>query len=1679
MRNGSQARKGATRCASLLFALIIALTSVLPGGLLTASAAAVGLGDLNGDSVINGAATYEMLDTGGNNKAVGGEKTNAAFTYEADLTYVEGNTASLIFGAGANDPALIGREGDTTDGFFGLEFSRTGEGTANINLKLFYDGPNGTTLDDIITRGTLGATGVDTTKPVHVKLEMTAEEELKIWINDQEVSYSMDPAKVDGFKERYEAGYCGFMTWSTDAIFANPTVDGTTILENVKGQSMTTRTSYELAKLNGNNRAVSNTKTAYFEYSADILFQDGASASMMFGAGSNVYSDLGNADGTTKKFFAVELSRDGDADNANLFVKMFEDGPGAMGEGIIDRQQVATGVDTTKPVTFKVVVTPEKEVELYVNNNKIEYTKGSKYEQFQNAYAGGYLGFVTWNTKAQFSNVSVVNNGTEVTDGFRTNLTGLTFLNGTWNRTDDGLYSNGNDVFAMSDVNVKNFTLEATVTIEGNAAAGLVFRAASNSDPKGEGTYIANIHVEQNSGRMFTFGDGGGDISGRYTIDPDQGTYKMKVVAIGDKINYYVDDVLASSVTNNKFTEGYLGLMTFGGSVTYQDVKYTDLGDDATAPGLTGLEVAGGSLELTPEFDPDVSGYTYFAGYADSVTVTPTAEAGTNLTIAATGPEGEIFAAEAIASGDSKEIPLQVGSNTVSILATKDGVTMGTTITVTKKASSDYMAAEPYRPQFHFSPEINFMNDPNGLIYDPSNGTWHMYFQYSPQLPGMGNQTWGHAQSTDLVTWQEMPVAIPMDDLGAIFSGSAVVDDKNTSGFFDDNEEGDSKLVAIFTHAGGRGQVQSIAYSTDHGVTWTKYEGNPVLDEDDRKYGGDFRDPKVWWQEDPDEPAGGIWLMVVAGGRGQIFSSHDLIDWKFEQALTFADGSELHSECPALFPVNTDEGEKWLYVASSDWYCVGDLVKEEGGWRFVAETGRIESANGGASKMYAGQHYYNDGSGQNRKLMVHWLQDYSAPGTLTDKRWNGVQSIPRVTGLKKIDGTWHMTAYPAKEIESYRSDVIYETENLTVSAEDGNILGGAAGQYYDIEGIFDPGTATEFGFKLRTGNGQETVVKYNAETEQLILDKSKSGPCNTDSFSWTLHPMEDGKVQIRILMDNSVVEVFGNHGDADMADLCFPDPGSIGMEFFVEGGEVTIDELHIWQMKSMFNGEGATSTVPLFLSLSAPDIVDPGEEFTVYASVLPMTATDKSVTWEIGDGLTVVEQTDTYVVLRADAEGDYTVKATSNSGGLEKEITISAEYRIFNTNVADWVSKSGTWYKTGDGMRGQNAGSGDCFYLSENILPNTPFTLTAKVKTLSGQATSLVFGIQDFNNPGASWYCFNIENTSGKFFKNINGAEVIRKDYSLTAEQQESRTFDMKVVYDGNEFIAYLDDKEVARFRDTEYNGGYMGLLTYRSDSVFNDVYLTLNEEITAVDPIADIEVQLGSDVTIEDIIASLPAQVTVTTESGAKVLKDVVWDTSKVDLTQAGTTQITGTVEGTDIPAIINVVVKEEAVIESLTPEEINVSAVEGSTPEEVWNMIDKDVVANYSDGTTANLVVSDWDYSNVNFDEPGNYVATGTLSLDGVPMDLTIPINVIITAEGGQENPGTDKPSIPGSDEDQVGGGDWDWPSGSGSDSTTGSGSGDKENPSSGDSSMIAGALAVLALSAGAAVVLIRKKK
>jgi len=289
---------------------------------------------------------------------------------------------------------------------------------------------------------------------------------------------------------------------------------------------------------------------------------------------------------------------------------------------------------------------------------------------------------------------------------------------------------------------------------------------------------------------------------------------------------------------------------------------------------------------------------------------------------------------------------------------------------------------ETYRPQLHFTPSINFMNDPNGLVYDPSNGTYHLFFQYNPTGLNIGNQVWGHAESTDLINWKQIEeLAIVQDDgLGAIFSGSAVVDENNTSGFFTGNVAGESKLVALFTHDGGdtsKGfEKQSIAYSKDHGHTWIKptlaNDGfqNPVISNEGDKWGRDFRDPKVFWHDDQ-------WMMVIAGGRARIFTSPNLIDWK--EACDMG----MDSECPDLFPLQVDgtAQTKWVYTASGDWYVIGDLQKDaivDGvqRYKFVAQTERL-TYNAGP-EVYATQSFFNDGSGQNRRMAISWLQDNTA-----------------------------------------------------------------------------------------------------------------------------------------------------------------------------------------------------------------------------------------------------------------------------------------------------------------------------------------------------------------------------------------------------------------------------------------------------------------------------------------------------------------------------------------------------------------------------------------------------------------------------------------------------------------------------------------------------------------------------
>lgn len=764
--------------------------------------------------------------------------------------------------------------------------------------------------------------------------------------------------------------------------------------------------------------------------------------------------------------------------------------------------------------------------------------------------------------------------------GFVTTLEGLTGLQGTWNETAEGMYSSGSgDCFAMSSSEAVDFIYEADIKIGNNGAASLVFRSSND----GKQSYVANIDKGKNNARIFRFNASGGATTLGELVLPESlyslNNFNLRVEVIGSSMKYYLNGVLAVACKDTTYTSGKLGLLTYNATVTYQNVKHTVL-DNNTLPKLNELKLSDGTL--SPAYDATELSYEAVVSFTtESVKVTPTAEENSSISISAVDSNGSVMlnATQVDSGKTSADINLPVGLSYINIRVKNESeVELTYTVSIERKQDSALMYREKYRPQLHFTSEKNWINDPNGLVYD--NGEYHMFYQYNPYGLNIGNQAWGHAVSTDLINWTELPVAVKPDELGVIYSGCAVVDEENTSGFFTDNTPDQSKLVIIFTHHGGDEthgrEKQSIAYSKDHGRTWIKYEGNPVIPNDNNKYGGDFRDPKVFRHD-------GKWLMIIAGGRARIFSSDNLIDWSLESELFYKDGNQLHSECPDLFPLAVDGDEnniKWVYTGSGKFYVIGDLVLENGKYVFRATSDRIEPYNGG-SEMYATQSFYNDGSGKNRRMLVSWMQDSSA-GELAGegKTWNGVQSLPLVTELRTINGEIRLTSYAPEEINEQRALLpMYEIENKIVNEQSDNILKDVTGEKYDIEATFTLGSATEFGFNLRTGNNQKTVVKYNRETNRLTFDRSNSGKVLGGSTSLKLTP-DGNKITLRIIVDTSVIDIFGNKGEAAINTLFFPEPTSVGMEFFAVGGDVTIDTMEIYQMKSIYHDD-LEITVPM------------------------------------------------------------------------------------------------------------------------------------------------------------------------------------------------------------------------------------------------------------------------------------------------------------------------------------------------------------------------------------------------------------------------------------------------------------------------------------------------------------------
>jgi fructan beta-fructosidase len=485
---------------------------------------------------------------------------------------------------------------------------------------------------------------------------------------------------------------------------------------------------------------------------------------------------------------------------------------------------------------------------------------------------------------------------------------------------------------------------------------------------------------------------------------------------------------------------------------------------------------------------------------------------------------------------------------------------------------------EPLRPRFHFTPPQGWMNDPNGLIYHA--GEYHLFYQFIPGThEHRGPKHWGHAVSRDLLRWENLPVALYPDDLGEIWSGSAVVDRKDSAGL---RGGGGEPLVAIFTHERDSLQQQSIAFSTDCGRSWVKFAENPVIPNPGLV---DFRDPKVFWHQPSDR-----WVMVLAAGdRVMLYTSSDLTGWRQSGEFGAGHGAQgFPWECPDLFqlPVDGDpEKQRWVL-----------LVSVNGG-----------SPNGGSGTQYFlgdfdGQTFHNENPPERtlwmdygrdnyagitfgdtpdgRRIFLGWMSNWWYAPLLPTAPWRGALTIPRELGLRSaFDREARLISSPLAELRRLRRQ--HTQLGAATVAGGGELIlhQGAPIETLELFLEFRPGSASECGLRIRGEKDELIVLGYDVAQQALFVDRRRSGRVDFSADFAGVHaspplslPSLPGSetVRLHLFLDTSSVELFGNDGDVVITDLIFPTTDYDRLEFYAKDAKVSLLSCELWQLASIW-----------------------------------------------------------------------------------------------------------------------------------------------------------------------------------------------------------------------------------------------------------------------------------------------------------------------------------------------------------------------------------------------------------------------------------------------------------------------------------------------------------------------------
>ncbi len=482
---------------------------------------------------------------------------------------------------------------------------------------------------------------------------------------------------------------------------------------------------------------------------------------------------------------------------------------------------------------------------------------------------------------------------------------------------------------------------------------------------------------------------------------------------------------------------------------------------------------------------------------------------------------------------------------------------------------------ENYRPQYHFSPQEHWTNDPNGLLY--FEGEYHLFFQYNPFGDKWGHMSWGHAVSGDLIHWQQLPVALAEENGVMIFTGSTVVDSRNTSGFC---QNGKPCLVAIYTgHTPGLGgrtalQTQNIAYSNDRGRTWTKYKSNPVLD----LHMSDFRDPKVLWSE-----ASKQWVMAVAlpnDHKVRFYGSPDLKSWKLVSDFGPAGAAGGQWECPELFelPIEQGNGSRWimkvglnpggLQGGSGEQYFVGHFD----GQQFVNENPASQTLWTDYGKDCYCALTFNNLPKSKPAVMLGWMDNWQYAADLPTSGWRGQMTVPRKLALRQTSEGLRLVQQPIDALQSLRA------QRQTSAGTDLGPLNAslkrqplAADHTFDIDLQLQLGSARTAGLRLRSSNGSTAVFGFEQASQTFYFDRTQSGTVNfnKDFPTRVTAPLRltGHTLQLRILGDRNSLEVFADNGRIAMTNLVFAPPGPQQMEIFADGGSIGPSSVSSWALQ--------------------------------------------------------------------------------------------------------------------------------------------------------------------------------------------------------------------------------------------------------------------------------------------------------------------------------------------------------------------------------------------------------------------------------------------------------------------------------------------------------------------------------